>query len=98
MGLRAEIRHGKVIETKRRNCFQSDCFGSIWKLAGFTVLEASGSSLVSLLCLFSVKRVQNCENSERASKCFQIAKTVSFQMLPNSEVCFLISITIWFLV
>jgi len=38
--------------------------------------------LFSLICLFSVKTVQNSENSQyiypNASKCFQIAKTVNW--------------------
>jgi len=58
-----------------------------------TVLdEAFGSILLfSLVCLFSVKTVQNSENSQypNASKCFQIAKTVQ-----NSENSFLVSGTL----
>jgi|AntAceMinimDraft_12_1070368.scaffolds.fasta_scaffold97649_1 hypothetical protein len=55
-------------------------FGSIWR-----------SSLFSLICLFSVKTVQNSENSQypNASKCFQIAKTVQ-----HSENSFLVSGTL----
>ena len=47
--------------------------------------------LFSLICLFSVKTVQNSENSQypNASKCFQIAKTVQ-----NSENSFLVSGTL----
>jgi len=55
-------------------------FGSIWR-----------SSVFSLICLFSVRTVQNSENSQylNASKCFQIAKTVQ-----NSENSFLVSGTL----
>jgi hypothetical protein len=47
--------------------------------------------LFSLICLFSVKTVQNSENSQypNASKCFQIAKTVQ-----NSENSKLVSGTL----
>jgi len=69
-------------------CFH--CFGTIWKLgvlAVFTVLEQSGSSVFSLFSLFW----NNLE--ARCSRCFvylvskqcKTAKSVTFQMLPNSE-------------
>ena len=60
-------------------------FGSFWR-----------SSLFSLICLFSVKTVQNSENSQypNASKCFQIAKRVIWG-LPESCPCRFERFRIW---
>ena len=49
--------------------------------------------LFSLICLFSVKTVQNSENSQYPNASKQRKQSVSkcFQMLPNSENSFLVS-------